>query len=209
MKKRWSVTKKAMCILAIGLFALCQNVSTYAEAGNAYQQGRKLSMAARAYISNENLRYDETYVAGGYPEADKGVCTDVVWSAFSKIGISLKDLVDKDIAMHPEAYASVIEVPDPNIDFRRVNVLEIFFERHAESLTTDVDDIFAWQPGDIVIFESSHIAVISDFRNVWGRPYVIQHGKDPAAEEDRLCASDGMEISGHYRWQSYNGYDIM
>lgn len=60
--------------------------------------------------------------------------------------------------------------------------------------------MLAWQPGDLVTFESSHIAVVSNLRNIWGRPYIIQHGKDPAAEEDRLVASDGMEISGHYRW---------
>ena len=65
---------------------------------------------------------------------------------------------------------------------------------------SDPDAVLAWQPGDLVTFESSHIAVVSNLRNIWGRPYIIQHGKDPAAEEDRLVASDGMEISGHYRW---------
>ena len=33
-----------------------------------------------------------------------------------------------------------IEQPDPNIDFRRVDTLQVFFERHAQSLTT--------RPGD-------------------------------------------------------------
>ena len=164
-------------------------------------QGWKIAMAARAYISDEDLRYVEDYVAGGYPKENTGVCTDVVWNAFSSLGISIKTMVDKDIEQHPEAYASVIEYADPNIDFRRVPVLEVFFERHAESLTTNVNDVWAWQAGDIVTFESSHVAIVSSLRNVWGRPYVIQHGKDPAAEEDRLWAIDGMEVSGHYRWR--------
>lgn len=167
----------------------------------SYQQGWKIAMAARTYIRNEALRYDASYVAGGYPEINKGVCTDVVWAAFFDIGVSIKYLVDKDIRMNPGAYKKVITVPDPNIDFRRVSVLEVFFERNAQSLTTDLNDILAWMPGDIVTFESSHIAVVSSLRNVWGRPYIIQHGKDPAAEEDRIWASDGMKISGHYRWQ--------
>lgn len=182
-----------ICFLFYGVFV-------YAMKSDACEQGEKIAMAARAYISNENLRYDESYVAGGYPEENRGVCTDVVWSAFMKNGISLKYLVDKDIEMNPKAYAAVIRVPDPNIDFRRVEVLEVFFERNAQRLTTDLDAVWEWMPGDIVIFESSHIAIVSDFRNVWGRPYVIQHGKDPAAEEDRLWASDGMQVSGHYRW---------
>ena len=67
-------------------------------------------------------------------------------------------------------------------------------------MTTDINNLLAWQPGDIVTFESSHVAIVSSIRNIWGRPYIIQHGKDPAAEEDRIYASDGMEISGHYRW---------
>ncbi len=119
---------------------------------------------------------------------------------FRGIGLNLKNLVDKDIADHYEAYSDVVSVPDPNIDFRLVPTLEVFFQRNAEVLTTDINNLLAWQPGDIVTFESSHVAIVSSIRNIWGRPYIIQHGKDPAAEEDRIYASDGMEISGHYRW---------
>ena len=42
------------------------------------EQGFMITMAARAYISNEELRYEDTYFAGGYPPDDIGVCTDVV-----------------------------------------------------------------------------------------------------------------------------------
>ena len=192
----------SVCLL-IGLFYhMIFNTSEPETKDESVQvaQGWKVAMNARAYISNDELRYVDTYFAGGYPDENVGVCTDVVWSAFDDLGVSIKYLVDKDIAEHPECYASVISEPDPNIDFRRVPVLEIFFERQAESLTTDYNDILAWQAGDIVTFESSHVAIVSGLRNIWGRPYIIQHGKDPAAEEDRLWASDGMEISGHYRW---------
>lgn len=166
------------------------------------EQGWKIMMSARAYISNKDLRYDDQYFSGGYPPDDIGVCTDVVWKGFRGIGVELKDRVDKDIAENFEAYDDIILVPDPNIDFRLVPQLERFFERNAIVLTKDVDDYFAWQPGDIVTFESSHVAIVSGFRNVWGRPYIIQHGKDPAGDEDRIFASDGMKISGHFRWRA-------
>lgn len=171
------------------------------EAKAQLEQGNNIMLAARIYISNKDLRYDDQYFAGGYPPDDIGVCTDVVWKGFRGIGVNLKNLVDSDIARNFEAYNEKGTVnADPNIDFRLVPTLEVFFERNAEVLTTDVDNLLAWQPGDIVTFESSHVAIVSNLRNIWGRPYIIQHGKDPAAEEDRIFASDGMEISGHYRW---------
>lgn len=165
-----------------------------------FVQGFSLMMASKVYISNEDLRYKDTYFAGGYPPDDIGVCTDVIWKGFEGIGVKLKDLVDADIAGNPGAYSEVVDIPDPNIDFRLVPVLEVFFQRKAQILTTDLNAVLAWQPGDLVTFESSHIAVVSNLRNIWGRPYIIQHGKDPAAEEDRIFAEDGMAISGHYRW---------
>lgn len=183
-------------ICLVGVFLLGRENQ---EKGQAFQ-GWKMAMKARAYISNEALHYSGRYYEGGYPEENVGVCTDVVWNAFFGADIDLKKLVDADIARNPIAYEAVVTKPDPNIDFRRVRVLEVFFQRNAESLTTDYNDIFAWMPGDIVTFESKHIAIVSGLRNIWGRPYIIQHGRDPAAEEDRIFASDGMEISGHYRW---------
>lgn len=163
-------------------------------------QGMNIMMAARVYISNEDLRYADTYYSGGYPPEDIGVCTDVVWKGFFGIDVTLKDLVDSDILNYFEAYDDIISIRDSNIDFRLVPQLERFFERNAQVLTNDPDNLLAWMPGDIVTFESSHVAVVSSLRNLWGRPYIIQHGKDPAAEEDRICAPDGMEISGHFRW---------
>lgn len=164
------------------------------------EQGFRIMMAARVYISNGDLRYDDSYFAGGYPPDDIGVCTDVVWKGLEGIGVNLKDLIDQDISENFQAYEDIVSIPDPNIDFRLVPQLERFLERNAVVLSTDVDDYFAWQAGDIVTFESSHVAIVSSLRNIWGRPYIIQHGKDPAAEEDRIFASDGMEISGHFRW---------
>ena len=57
-----------------------------------------------------------------------------------------------------------IDIIDKNIDFRRVKNLQVYFKNNAISLTTDINDITAWQGGDIVIFKK-HIGIVSDKRN--------------------------------------------
>ena len=113
----------------------------------------------------ENMpTYRSAYYAGGYPPDNEGVCTDLVWRAFKNAGYILKDMVDEDIKNNLSEYKN-ISTPDPNIDFRRVYNLKVFFERNSENLTTDINKVEEWQPGDIVIFDESHIGIISDRRN--------------------------------------------
>jgi len=94
-----------------------------------------------------------------------------------------------------------IETPDSNIDFRRVGNLNVYFSRHAQSLTTDLNDIKSWQGGDIVVF-GTHVAIVSDKRNSKGIPYIL-HLVSPT---QKAYEQDGMEhwekkagIMGHYR----------
>ena len=155
---------------------------------------RDIMLGARAFVETDP-KYDGSYFAGGYPPEGVGVCTDVIWQGFMAAGYTLKDLVDADISENREAYPE-IDTPDPNIDFRRVRNLRIFFARRAESLTLDPNEIVEWQPGDIVVYPK-HIAVVSDKRNKKGQPYIIHHGGQPVLEEDALTR---MEIVGHYRW---------
>ena len=111
-------------------------------------------------------------------------------------GYDLKELVAEDIAAHPEEYD--IDEPNPNIDFRRVRNLKVYFAHTAIPLTTDISQIDQWQGGDIVIF-SNHIGMVSDQRNDRGIPYVIHHN-DPfqsAYEQDIL--EKRHDIVGHYR----------
>ena len=155
-------------------------------------------LGARADAKNHPT-YNGAYYEGGYPPDDIGVCTDVVWRAFKNAGYSLRDMVDQDIEIRPEAYPKV-EKPDNNIDFRRVRNLRIFFEEYAISLTLDINEIAEWQPGDIVIFEDDkHIGIISDKRNKDGQPYVIHNGGQPNREEDYLRKST---VTGHYRFDA-------
>jgi len=145
-------------------------------------------------------KYDGGYYEGGYPPENIGVCTDVIWRSFKNAGYSLRDMVDSDILENPEDYPDA-DPPDSNIDFRRVRNLKVFFEKYAENLTLDPQDIEQWQPGDIVTFEDRHIGIVSDKRNAEGVAYIIHNGGQPNRDEDYLSRTN-MEISGHFRFNA-------
>ena len=149
----------------------------------------------KEYIKT-NPKYKSKYYATGYPNDEFGVCTDVVAFGLKDAGYDLMELLNIDIKNNREMYN--IDIVDKNIDFRRVKNLKIFFKNNAISLTTDINDIEAWQGGDIVIFEK-HIGIISDKRNKKGIPYII-HNANPYQlryEEDIL--ENRNDIVGHYR----------
>ena len=150
-----------------------------------------------------NPSYISNYYAGGYPEVEKeGVCTDVIWYALQTAGYDLKKMMDKDIEETQKKGTYNIEIVDQNIDFRRVINQEIFFQRYAESLNTDIYAIGEFMPGDIITFDNSaHIAMISDKYNINGVPYVIQNRDETQKqkEEDRLETTE-MKVTGHYRF---------
>ena len=131
--------------------------------------------------------YDDGYYQGGYPPADRGACTDVVWRAFAEAGYDLKAMVDADVAAHPADYASAAPAPDPN----------------AQTLTTDTSDKAAWQGGDIVVFEyTRHIGVVSDLRDGDGLPFIIHNMGQRQRENDYLAFRKHMAVTGHYRFDA-------
>lgn len=158
---------------------------------------------AGAKITADNaVKYHSGYYQEGYPPADEGVCTDVIWRSLSNAGYDLKSMIDQDIAENLDVYPRVEGQPDPNIDFRRVPNQQVYFERHAKSLTTDLAEIDQWMPGDIVVFGDDHIAIVSDIRNRKGIPFIIHSGTNLQLrfEEDKLELLDKLKgISGHYR----------
>lgn len=169
--------------------------------GNGVDDYTDLMLGARIDAQNKP-RYDGAYWQGGYPPQDIGVCTDLVWRAFDYAGYDLKTLVDADIAADPALYPGLDDgVPDPNIDFRRVRNLKVFFDRHAVPLTLDLAQTEQWQPGDIVTFRT-HIGIVSDKRNADGLPYLIHNSGQPLREENALGKlALFWQITGHYRWQ--------
>ncbi len=149
--------------------------------------------------------YKSEYYQGGYPPDSEGVCTDVIWRAFKNAGYNLKDMVDRDIKEHIKDYPGVDGKPDPNIDFRRVKNLYVFFKKYAARITTeikpyDADNLGQWQGGDIVTFGSpEHIAIVSDKRRKDGIPYLIHNSGPYTAESDSLMTwMPG--ITGHFRF---------
>jgi uncharacterized protein YijF (DUF1287 family) len=160
---------------------------------------------ARAYV-NTRPRYQDGYYEGGYPPTGEGVCTDVIWQALSSAGYDLKALIDADIANNTEDYPRVGGRPEPNIDFRRVKNLTVFFAKYAEILTTEVipgdpENLKQWQGGDIVVFGDrfSHIAIVSDRRRADGVPLILHNAGPYAKEEDRLLSWPSV-ITDHFRF---------
>jgi len=157
-----------------------------------------LLLGARQDAENRPT-YDPSYWEGGFPPEDIGVCADVIWRAFRAAGYDLREMVDRDVSLRPGSYPA-IDRPDRNIDFRRVRNLRVFFEAYGTSLTLDIDEIGAWQPGDIVIFgEDRHIGIVSDKRDRAGRTWIIHNAGQPRREEDYLGRGT---VTGHYRFDA-------
>ena len=156
-------------------------------------------LGAKKEAENKPI-YKSAYYSGGYPPDSEGVCTDVIWRSLKNAGYLLKDMVDEDIKNNVSKYPRINGKPDPNIDFRRVPNLKVYFERNAQVLTTDLTKIEEWQPGDIVAFGNDHVAIISDKRNEKGIPYIIHNANQPNREEDSIdWWVNSRGISGHYR----------
>lgn len=154
--------------------------------------------------AEKKVKYKSEYYVGGYPPDNEGVCTDLVWRAFKDAGYNLKDMVDEDIRNHPGDYKRIEGKPDPNIDFRRVPNLYVYFKKYAQSITTElkpnnIDNLKEWQPGDILTFDNrEHIAIVSDKRRADGVPYII-HNTPPYAREGDEIMYWMPKITGHFR----------
>ena len=163
--------------------------------GDGISDQEDILLAAKEYVKQKPM-YESRYIAGGWPADGYGVCADVVAFAFLRAGYDLQSLVDMDARWYPAAYPR-IENPDPNIDFRRVVNLQVYFEHTAKSLTLDPDDTEEWEGGDVVIFPN-HIGIVSDKVNADGVHYVLHHASPAQVvyEEDILHL---WKITGHYR----------
>lgn len=148
--------------------------------------------------------YRSAYYSGGYPPAEEGVCTDLIWRAFKHAGYDLKKMIDADIRKNKTAYPRTQGKIDPNIDFRRVPNQAAFFRRHAQTLGTRITPQAAlaeWQAGDIVVFTNpDHIAILSDKRNGDGIPFLLHNQGPFASEGDDFMAWYTRGIVAHFRF---------
>ena len=176
-------------------FGIEDYISTVDKDGDGIDDQTDILQNVRGYIATKP-EYKSKYYVGGYPDDKYGVCTDVVAQGLLHAGYDLQKLVDEDIAAHPDMYD--VEKADPNIDFRRVRNLLVYFKNHAVSLTTDITKIEEWQGGDIIVFKK-HIGIVSDKRNKNGVPFIIHHANPYQRyyEEDILESRE--DIVGHFR----------
>lgn len=162
-----------------------------------------LVIGARKDAANHPV-YDGAYVSenNGYSDSDIGVCTDVIWRAMKEAGYSMRSMLNADIDKHLEDYDNIENKPDPNIDFRRVKTLKPFYDKYLTNLEIKLTDPSQWQPGDIVIFETStykHIGILSDKRNRNEYPLVIHNTGQENREENFITY---LPITGHYRFDA-------
>lgn len=156
----------------------------------------RLVAAARAQVGRTviyDARYAELNFPGGDIPLERGVCTDVVVRAF-------RDAQDQDLQLllHQDMVASFNlyptrwgkPAPDPNIDHRRTENLEVYLTRIGARRPVP-DDPRGFKPGDLVTWRISgaepHIGVVSDrFDEASGRPLVIHNVASGTVEEDFL-----------------------
>lgn len=176
-------------------FGITTYTSTVDKDGDGIDDQTDILQNVRTYIAAEP-KYKSKYYADGYPDDGYGVCTDVVAQGLLHAGYDLQQLVDADIAANPDLYD--VEKADPNIDFRRVRNLIVYFSNHAISLTTDISQIDQWQGGDIIVFEK-HIGIISDKRNKDGVPFIIHHANPAQRQYEEDILGYRKDIVGHFR----------
>lgn len=157
---------------------------------------------------------EPNYYQGGDPPRDLALATDIVARAFREAGYDLRELVNEDINQNFDRYPLRANwnqnYSDPDIDYRRIQNLEIFFRRNGEPLTAifnpaEEDNLQQWLPGDVVFFDmdrdgyTDNVGIISDSTTRSGTPKVIYNYIEPGytVEKDILGKE---KITGHYRY---------
>mgnify|MGYP001793542988 CR=1 FL=1 len=155
-----------------------------------------LIAAARAQVGRTVI-YDPKYVELSFPGGDipleRGVCTDVVVRAFRDAGDQdLQLLLHYDMVSSFSAYPTRWgePEPDPNIDHRRTENLEVYLTRIGARRPVP-EDPRDFRPGDLVTWRISgaepHIGIVSDrIDEASGRPLVIHNVASGTVEEDFL-----------------------
>lgn len=159
--------------------------------------------------TEHQVTYNGAYVSIPYPNGDvpknTGVCTDVIIRSYRQLGIDLQKLVHEDMrdnfAHYPSKRLWGLSRTDKNIDHRRVPNLQVYFQRHGQSLALSENpdhykegDIVTWMlPGNL-----PHIGLVVKEAVQGSHGVMIVHniGAGPQME-DMLF---DYKITGHYRF---------
>ncbi|MEA2016544.1 MAG: DUF1287 domain-containing protein [Actinomycetota bacterium] len=166
--------------------------------------------AGNIYLEEDELNY---YKEGDPPEG-LALSTDIIARAFMKAGFDLREMVYEDIknnfGQYPLREIWGQTVCDKNIDYRRIQNLEVFFMRNAESLDilfdcSRADKLERWLPGDVIFFDmdgdgfSDTAGIISDSTTREGIPKIIYNHIDPGYTTEKDILREEI-ITGHYRF---------
>ena len=168
--------------------------------------GLAIVAAARSQVG-KTVKYDSSYADLNYPMGDipieSGVCTDVIIRALrDALGMDLQQLVHEDMNIAFDVYPKQwgLEMPDRNIDHRRVPNLMRYFERKGFSIPISSN----YLPGDIVTSTTfgrfPHIMIVSDRKTKQGFSLVIHNANRGAREEKGFSLAS---ITGHYRIEQF------
>ena len=191
----------AKSLVFVSLLTLAQLTQAAAPISN----GDKLAHDAKKQIGI-TTSYDPAYRKLDFPRGDvpieTGVCTDVIVRAYRLQNIDLQQLVNHDMKSNWSAYPKTwgLKSTDKNIDHRRVPNLEVFFARHAKTLSTTDKDSF--QAGDVVTWRLPngilpHTGIVSDKVAADGTPLIIHNIGRGTQEENILFA---YPILKHFRY---------
>lgn len=198
-----SVTYRKLCksLVLVSMLSLAH----MAQAATPISDGDKLAYDAKKQIG-VTTSYDPAYRKLDFPRGDvpieTGVCTDVIIRAYRLQNIDLQQLVNHDMKSNWSAYPKRwgLKSTDKNIDHRRVPNLEVFFERHGQTLSITDKDSF--QAGDIVTWRLPkdslpHIGIVSDKKASDGTPLII-HNIGRGTQEENILYS--YPILKHFRY---------
>ena len=155
-----------------------------------------------------------------YPNGDvnpkEGVCADLVVRALRNAGLDLQQSVHMDVVSNKKRYG--VHTPDKYIDQRRVWILNTYFKRNWQTLTTELDNPKDWRPGDVIVWDIGsknhlHIGIAGKEKRPDGFPHVIHNMRYiPLTFAGKTIEQDVLEgpklfgntlqewkIIGHYR----------
>ena len=193
-----TIGKSLVFISLLGLAQMAQAIAPISD-------GSKLAHDAKKQIGI-TTSYDPTYRKLNFPRGDvpinTGVCTDVIVRAYRLQNIDLQQLLNHDMKSNWSSYPKTwgLKSTDKNIDHRRVPNLEVFFERHGQTLS--ITDKSSFQAGDVVAWRLPngnlpHTGIVSDKTAADGTPLIIHNIGRGTQEENILFA---YPITKHFRY---------
>ena len=177
-------------------------------------QGAKKQLEIKAKNIFIEGSTESNYYKEGDPPEEWALDTDIITRSFKEAGFDLRILINADIKNNISKYPLKAiwnqNAPDIDIDYRRIQNMEVFFKRNADSLNIRIDpaneeNLNTWVPGDVVLFDmnedgyADNIGIISDVTARNGIPKVIYNYIDPGYTTQANILSSKI-ITGHYRY---------